>query len=129
MKRLAEAIANRANNDQALMEKINNEFHFEKQPEGTTLPYCRFVLISQVPDYDHDIVRPIENTLWQIDSFSRSALEVLEVAGEVQRVFDNAQFEIEGYNLLRCERQSSDLIYESENGIYHYYSEYRIYVD
>lgn len=125
---ISTAINSKAEADSALMNFVNDQFYLHKGPSDASLPYCSFFMVSDVPTYDHSF-SAIENTLWQIDSWGKTAKEAMSLGQEVKRVFDNAVLNVEGYKALRCERQNADLIYEQDTEHYHYYVEYRIYVE
>jgi hypothetical protein len=111
------------------MNSINDDFAFMKAGKNCAFPYSTFQFISDVPEYVFGVEKALEDIVWQLDIYGDSGNEVLDVAEKAMDCFDECSLTVSGYSHLRNKRENSDIIYENDTDIYHYYIEYRVLIE
>lgn len=129
MNNLATAINNKAESNTELMNAIDDNFYYMKASSESTYPYCRFQLINDSPSYTFNNDKALEDSLWQVDIFAKTATEAGDIAELIKETFDEALLDIQNYDHVHCGREMSNIIYEEDRDLYHYYVEYRIYTE
>ncbi len=102
-----------------------------KAPQGSTVPYCTFGLLTDVPMGTFVSPTKMENLTYWVNAFSdKSTADVSEIADEIMTALDNATLSVTGYNPMKCVREFiSGTRWDMETNIYQTSLRYRIWVD
>ena len=128
MKELFAAIYTRfaAEPHNALYTALGGQFYNTQVPDGVSMPWGVFTLVSNIPQRTFD-AEPIENARIQISLFSddiMSAIEITNLYAYADALFDCCELSISGHNHLIMERTFNQLLKEPD--YWHYIIEYRV---
>ena len=102
-----------------------------KAPQGSTVPYCTFGLLTEAPIGTFADFEAIENLTFWVNCFSdKSTADVAKKADEVMAALDNATLTVTGYTGMKCLREFiSGLTWDSETQIFQISLRYMIWLD
>lgn len=102
-----------------------------KAPQGSTIPYVTFGLLTDAPIGTFADMAAIENLTFWVNAFSgKSGADVCEMGDEVLAAMDNASLSVTGYTNMVCRREFvGAVIYDLETDIFQLPLRYRIYLD
>uniref|UniRef100_A0A6M3L8C7 Tail protein n=1 Tax=viral metagenome TaxID=1070528 RepID=A0A6M3L8C7_9ZZZZ len=102
-----------------------------KSPQGSTVPYCTFGLLTESPIGTFADFEAIENLTFWVNIFSdKSTADLAEIADEVMDSLDDKTITATGYTSMKVVREFiSSPIWDSETNIYQINLRYRIWLD
>lgn len=110
---------------------FNEKTYQVKAPQGSTVPYVCFGLLTESPIGTFADFEAIENLTYWVNCFSdKSAADVAKKADGVMDALDNATLTVTGYSSMKCQREFIGApIYDGETGIFMIPLRYRIWLD
>jgi len=101
-----------------------------KSPQGSSVPYVTFGLLTESPIGTFADFEAIENLTFYVNCFSdKSTADLAEITDEVMDALDDKTLSVSGYNHMKCVREFvSSPIYDSETGIFQLSLRYRIWL-
>jgi hypothetical protein len=102
-----------------------------KAPQGSTVPYCTFGLLTESPIGTFADFEAIENLTFWVNAFSdKSTADLAEIADEVMDSLDDKTITATGYTSMKVVREFiSSPTYDSETNIYQISLRYRVWLD
>ena len=102
-----------------------------KSPQGSTMPYVTFGLLTDAPIGTFADMAAIENLTFWVNAFSgKSSADVCEMGDEILVVMDNASLTVTGYTNMVCRREFiGSVTYDLETDIFQIPFRYRVYLD
>ena len=102
-----------------------------KAPQGSTVPYVTFGLLTEAPIGTFEDFEIIENLTFWVNCFSDiSTADLAEIADEVMDALDDKTLTVTGYTSMKCLREFvSSPTWDSETNIYQISLRYRIWLD
>lgn len=102
-----------------------------KAPQGSTVPYVTFGLLTESPIGTFADFEAIENLTYWVNCFSdKSAADLVEIADEVMDSLDDKTITVTGYTSMKVVREFiSSPTWDIETGIYMQSLRYRIWLD
>ena len=109
---------------------IGGRFYLHEAPQAATFPYAVYNHISTVPEVASGGYI-LEDVSIQITLFSnnKSATEVCDIYDDCIALFDEASLTITGYTNLRMSREFSTMIRDSENNVWQFNVDYRLWAE
>jgi len=109
----------------------NTKTYQVKAPQGSTVPYVTFGLLTESPIGTFADFEAIENLTFWVNAFSdKSTADLAEIADEVMDALDDKTITAEGYTTMKCLREFiSAPTWDLETGIYMISLRYRIWLD
>ncbi len=108
-----------------------NKTYQVKAPQGSTVPYVTFGLLTDVPMGTFASPMKMESLTFWVNVFSdKSTADVSEIADEVMTAMDNITLTVTGYTNMKCVREFiGSIIWDLETGIYQVPLRYRLWLD
>ena len=102
-----------------------------KAPQGSTVPYVTFGLLTESPIGTFADFEAIENLTFWVNCFSdKSIADLAEIADEVMTALDDVSLTVTGYTNMKCVREFiGSPIWDLETGIYQVPLRYRVWLD
>ncbi len=107
-----------------------------KAPQGSTVPYITFGLLTETPIGDFADFETIENITFWVNVFSDketltgSMNQLSEMVDEVMDALDNITLTVTGYTSMKCLREFiSSPVWDNETGIFQQNLRYRVWLD
>jgi hypothetical protein len=102
-----------------------------KAPQGSSVPYVTFGLLTESPIGTFADFEAIENLTFWVNCFSdKSTADLAEIADEVMAALDSASLTVTGYTSMKCVREfTGSVIYDLDTLIYQIPLRYRIWID
>lgn len=102
-----------------------------KAPQGSTVPYVTFGLLTEAPIGTFADFEAIENLTFWVNCFSdKSPADLAEIADEVMDALDNVSLTVTGYTGMKCLREFiSSPVYDGDTNIFQISLRYRIWLD
>ena len=102
-----------------------------KAPQGSTVPYITFGLLTESPIGTFADFESIENLTYWVNCFSdKSTADLSEITDEVMDALDDVTLTVSGYTNMKCMREFiGSVIWDLETGIYQMPLRYRIWLD
>jgi hypothetical protein len=102
-----------------------------KAPQGSTVPYVTFGLLTEAPIGTFADFEAIENLTYYANCFSdKSTADLAEIADEVMDSLDDKTITVTGYTGMKVVREFiSSPIYDLETGIFMQSLRYRLWLD
>ncbi len=99
-----------------------------KAPQGSTVPYVTFGLLTDRPLGDFGDTYTIEDLTFWVNCFSdKSTADVTEIADEVMTAMDSASLTVMGYTPMKCVREFiGTVIWDLEINVYQVPMRYRL---
>ena len=99
MKNLSAAIYSKVTGS-AFSTSIGGRFYKGRAPQGATWPYAVYYIISDVPD--NTFTDSIEDVIVQFTIFSKASgtTEILDIAANMESLFDDSTFSVTGNTLV-----------------------------
>jgi len=102
--------------------------HLEEAPQGTSIPYATFSLITARPDYYFSGLHEIATI--QFDIYAASNVSRQDLYTKLTALFDNCRPTVAGYTSLIMKRTNQQSIREGEQSdIYRYIVEYEVWIE
>ena len=100
-------------------------------PQGSTVPYVTFGLLTETPMGEFQDFEAIENLTFWVNCFSsKSIADVCEISDEVMDVLDDATISASGFTNMKCVREfTGTTMWDMEMGIYQTPLIYRVWLD
>ena len=110
---------------------FNSKTYQVKAPQGSTVPYCTFALLTESPIGTFADFEAIENLTFWVNAFSdKSTADLAEIADEVMDALDDKTLTVTGYSSMKCQREFiSSPVWDSETNIFMQSFRYRIWLD
>jgi hypothetical protein len=110
---------------------FNSKTYQVKAPQGSTVPYVTFGLLTDVPMGTLASLTAMESLTYWVNCFSsKSTADVAEMADEVMSAMDGATLTVIGYTQIKCVREFiGSTIWDSETDIYQIPLRYRLWID
>jgi len=101
-----------------------------KAPQGSTVPYVTFGLLTESPIGTFADFEAIENLTFWVNVFSdKSTADLAEIADEVMDALDDKTITVTGYTSMKVVREFiSSPIWDSETNIYQINLRYRLWL-
>lgn len=102
-----------------------------KAPQGSTVPYVTFGLLTEAPIGTFQDFEAIENLTFWVNCFSdTSTADLVEIADEVMDALDDATLTVIGYTSMKCVREFiSSPTFDDETDIFQISLRYRLWLD
>jgi len=102
-----------------------------KAPQGATVPYVTFGLLTEAPMGTFADFEAVENLTYWVNCFSDvSPADLAEVADEVMAALDDVTLSVDGYIHMKCVREFiSSPAWDLETGIFQISLRYRVWLD
>jgi len=102
-----------------------------KAPQGSTVPYVTFGLLTESPIGTFEDFEAIENLTFWVNCFSdKSTADLTEIADEVMDSLDDKTLTVTGYTGMKVVREFiSSPVWDSETNIYQISLRYRVWLD
>jgi len=102
-----------------------------KAPQGSTVPYVTFGLLTESPIGTFADFEAIENLTFWVNCFSdKSTADLAEIADEVMDSLDDKTINADGYTGMKCVREfTSSPVWDSETNIFQISLRYRVWLD
>ena len=102
-----------------------------KAPQGSTVPYCTFGLLTESPIGTFADFEAIENLTFWVNVFSdKSTADLAEIADEVMDSLDDKTITVTGYSSMKVVREFiSSPTWDLETGIYMQSLRFRVWLD
>ncbi len=102
-----------------------------KAPQGSTVPYVTFGLLTEAPIGTFADFEAIENLTFWVNCFSDiSTADLAEITDEVMDALDDKALSATGYTSMKCQREFiSSPTWDSETNIFMVSLRYRIWLD
>lgn len=110
---------------------FNEKTYQVKAPQGSTVPYVTFGLLTESPLGTFTDFEAVENLTYWVNVFSaKSSADIAKKADGVMDALDNATLTVTGYTGMKCVREFiSGLIWDGETEIFQFSLRYRIWLD
>ena len=113
MQAILTAIYSLYNGNAALKAAIPGGLFFEMSPQGTSLPYATYFMISAVPDYYFDSMR-FELVRVQFDIYADTNVKRLTAQSALTSLYDDARPTVTGYTSIIMERSNVQLLRDGD---------------
>lgn len=102
-----------------------------KAPQGSTLPYVTFGLMTELPVGTFADFEAIENITYWVNCFSdKNTADVAEIADEVMDALDSATLTVTGYTSMKCVREYiGSIMYDPEVNCFQIPIRFRVWLD
>jgi hypothetical protein len=102
-----------------------------KAPQGSSVPYVTFALLTESPIGTFADFEAIENLTYWVNCFSdKSTADLAEISDEVMDALDDKTLSVSGYTSMKCHREFiSSPVWDSETGIFMQSLRFRIWLD
>ena len=102
-----------------------------KAPQGSTVPYVTFGLLTESPIGDFADFESVENITFWVNCFTdKSTADLAEIADEVMDALDGVTLTVTNYTSMKCVREFiSSPVWDSETNIYMVNLRYRVWLD
>jgi len=102
-----------------------------KSPQGSTVPYVTFGVLTESPIGDFGDFETISNLTYWVNCFSDvSTADVSEIADEVMTAMDDVSLTVSGYTAMKCVREfTGSITWDFETGIFQAPLRYRIWIN
>ena len=102
-----------------------------KAPQGATVPYITFGLLTEAPIGTFEDFETIENLTFWVNCFSdKSTADLAEIADEVMDSLDDKTLTVTGYSSMKCLREFINLAtWDNEIGIFQISLRYRAWLE
>ena len=111
-----------------LYTSVGGRFYLNEAPQGATLPYIRYQMISDIPEYWFvDKIHETFSIQFSLFSESPSATEILNIYTYLSAYFDDCDITVAGYTDLKFERSAVyPLTRDAEDQTWHLPVEYTV---
>jgi len=112
----------------SLYTSVGGRFYLTEAPQGATLPYIVYSMVSEIPEYWFgDMIHETFTLQFSIFSSSPSSTEALNIYTYLSAYFDDHIISITGYSGLKFERSFVlPLMRDAEDGVWHQPVEYTV---
>lgn len=114
-----------------LYNAVSGRLYFAEAPQDKpTFPYVVYFLMPSSPEHaSGSYLR--ENITIQMSIFSKTFNqgEVCDIYDKQKALFDECDLTVTGYSHMRMFREFSHLIREPDSGIWHYATQYEIWIE
>jgi len=108
---------------------IGSRLFLAEAPPDSTMPYCVYNVISEMPDEYFSGADLEEITLsFSIFSEDESAIEANDLFENLKTCFDNCDLSVTGYTHVYMWRDISSLIRDPESNVWQYNVDYEVMV-